>query len=146
MSCSGRGVCSAACCLPGICFRRRSLAASHPRSLHVGNSLAETASEITSWLSRQKAPRFHLPLHVGELPLRNARTSPRSEITAERPAGARNHFLTSPKTVGANVWVTESAAMQSQSVAMETVIGSHYVLRSNSANRSGGGTRRPGRS
>lgn len=36
--------------------------------------------------------------------------------------------------------------MQSQAVAMETVIGSHYVLRSNNVNRSGGGTWRAGRS
>ena len=42
--------------------------------------------------------------------------------------------------MGANV------AMQSQSVAMETVFGSHFVLRSNNVNRSGGGTRWPGRS
>lgn len=146
MSCSaGRGVCSAACCLPGICFCRRSLAALHPRSLHIRNRLAETASEITSWLSRQSAALSSACLRtritfVERLDISMLR------ITSERPAGVQNHFLTSTKTVGANVWVTESAAMQSQSVAMETVIESHYVLRSNSANRSGGGTRWPGRS
>lgn len=43
-------------------------------------------------------------------------------------------------------WVMERTTMQGQSVAMETVIGSHYVLRSNNVNWSGGGTWRPGRS
>lgn len=68
------------------------------------------------------------------------------KIAFERPAGTRNNFLVSAKTVGASVWVTECTAMQSQTVAMETVIGSHYVFRSNNVNRSGGGTWRAGRS
>lgn len=100
MSCSvGRGVCSAACCLPGICFRRRSLAALHPRSLHIRNSLAETASEITSWLSRQSAA---LSSACSRTRITFAESSDISmlRITLEGPAGAQKLFSDEYKNSG----------------------------------------------
>lgn len=84
---SGRGVWSAALCLPGIWFRRRSHVVFHPRRIR--NNRAGTMSGISSRRRRQESPFFTGVLAPQQVATVRSSDTGRLEITSERPTGTK---------------------------------------------------------